>query len=95
MGIGYNGGMIVGNYAEDLKLDNSHNIWEYAEDKGMEVMSLYYDALDENCAIGYEIENIDTEDMDIAWLKKVKELGIKFKKITGLDPILMGIQDIT
>ena len=96
MGIDYDGGMIVGIGGSEISvpeefLDDLH---EWAEEQNMDNMSPYYDCPTEDRIFGFNVKDVLVKDMDEEWLADVKAKADKFKKLTGLDAMLIGIQNI-
>lgn len=92
MGIDYNGGMIVGCEGDKIDCHDDHIGW--ACDHDMVCMSQFYDAGKENQYIGFFVQDIKVDNIDLLWLDSIRLLAIKFKELTGQDAILIGTQDI-
>lgn len=102
MGIDVDGGMIVGLQGEDIAAmewcyEDYDTLYEYLEmDLGMESMSPNYDCDPEYCVWGYRVDDVSVNLLDLGkWTTEVIELGSKFQGLTGLEPKLIGMQDIT
>ena len=95
MGIDYDGGMIVGDYAENLDIPNTEELedYEWIEENDLDEMYPWYDAPLEECIVGYCVSDVKISDMD-DWLKDVKEKAKKFKELFGKEAKLIGTQNI-
>jgi hypothetical protein len=97
MGVSYSGGMIVGEHATDIpepELEDQ-DLYEWAEDNGMERMSEHYDADDNYTYYGFEVPDVEVSEMRGTWLDDVLEKAAKFKELTGVSARLIGTQNIT
>jgi len=99
MGIDYSGGMIIGEIGSKLGMPENPDeedleFHEWAEENGMDRMSLHYDADDDYCYYGFEVDDIPVEDIDSGWLDLVKAKAKKFEELTGVKAKLIGTQNI-
>lgn len=102
MGIDYEGGMVVGEVGSELDYDKLSELSEVEDDpgyflveeKGMENMSLWFDADFENTIYGFAVADIEVEKLDQAWIDDIKEKARVFKEITGVKARLIGTQNI-
>lgn len=96
MGIDYDGGMIVGACGDMFSEPEGYedDFSEWVEDNDMDVMSLHYDASEEYQIIGFKVPDVPVSEMDGDWLKDVKEKAKLFKELTGVEPKLIGTQNI-
>ena len=96
MGIDISGGMIVGANADDISVPEcvDCDLYEYAEEHGMERFSKHYDADDSYCVYGFTVSDVSVDDINQEWLNKIKNLGEKFKDLTGVDAELIGMQNV-
>lgn len=96
MGIDINGSMMVGCPAENLVYDDKdgeYELYDYIEDTGLDTLSPWYDASTDECFCGFEIPDVDIEDID-EWVKEVKKKAKEFKELTGCESTLVGMQDV-
>lgn len=96
MGLSYSGSMIIGARGDciDCPEGFEDDLDEWAEEVGLSYMSEHYDA-DIDCRIyGFKIPDIKTDDMDYKWIDMVKLKAEEFKKLTGVDAMLIGTQNI-
>ena len=76
-----------GNYYEEF--------YEWYEGEDMSCYSMWYDACSEGQIIGYKIKDINPlSDEFNNWLEDVKTKAEKFKQLTGLEPELIGMQNV-
>lgn len=102
MGIDYDGGMVVGELGSELDYEKLSELSEVEDDpqyflveqKGMESMSLWFDADFENTIYGFGVEDIEVEKIDQAWIDDLKEKARVFEEITGVKARLIGTQNI-
>lgn len=96
MGMDIGGGMIVGAWAEEISEpdDYEDEFCEWAEGEGLDCYSMYYDATEEGQFCGFTVDDVDTKDLNLEWLDKVKQLGTKFEELTGVPAKLVGMQDV-
>lgn len=104
MGIDYSGGMIVGakgnklsvpkDYVSEYTPDEELSLWEWADEVGLEYFSSWYDAGDEGRVYGFIIKSRWRESEIEGLMKEVKQKMAEFKKLTGVEPMLIGMQDI-
>ena len=96
MGIDYTGLMIIGvdydELPEQIKEDNE-DIWQWADDQGFYVASLWFDAGTDGMIIGIQVSDCEYEDLD-NWFDTVKQGFADFESIVGIKPRLIGTQDI-
>ena len=98
MGIDYEGGMIVGADGDLLSVPDGvkEPFYEWAEDVGLERMSRYYDAGQEECYYGFTVPDVFvSEILSSGWLRDVSDKAAEFEKLTGVKAQLIGSQDIT
>ena len=97
MSIDYDGGMIIGNFLESFESpeDYEGDFYDWAEEQGLESMSLYYDAGNDQRVWGFPIDDVDVADIDAVWLTSVKKLASRFEVLTGEKARLIGTQNIT
>lgn len=101
MGIDYDGGMIIGNYFEEISIpeewyEEQSNDYEteWIEENDLSRMCPWPDAHLDACIVGFEIPDVKVKDMDEAWMDMIKEKAKKFEELTGAEAILIGAQDV-
>jgi len=96
MGIDISGGMIVGEHASEIEVPKEYDgeLYEWAEECGMDCMSDHYDADDDGRFYGFKVEDIDVDKIESDWLVKVKQLAARFEELTGTKARLIGTQDV-
>jgi len=76
-----------GNYFEEF--------YEWDGEVGMSCYSYWYDAGSDGQVIGFTMNDIETLSDDFEdWVVDVKERSLKFKELTGVEPKLIGMQDV-
>ena len=93
MGFDYDGQMIIGCDVCDL-VDEIEDVHEFADKNTMTILSPHYDCEPEYCTIGFSLNDIMVDNMDIIWLEGIKKKAEKFFKLTGTKAKLIGMQDI-
>lgn len=78
---------VDGNFHEEF--------YDWYESNGMETYSLHYDAGEDSQVLGFTVYDINplSEYFD-DWVRDVKIKSDKFKKLTGIDPELIGMQNV-
>ncbi len=96
MGIDYSGGMIIGAKADEISEPDEYegDFVDWLDENDMETMSLHYDADESFQYAGFCVEDVKVSEIEGQWLSNVKELGEKFLKLTGVEPYLIGTQNI-
>lgn len=97
MGIDISGGMIVGLPVDSIEYDDEEFKcpWGFAEEYGMEVFSLWYDAGSEGQVIGFTVPDIEVLSKGFEdWVLDVKHKALKFETITDQKAELIGIQNV-
>jgi|GEM_PF-4291196 len=78
---------VNGNYHEEF--------YDWYESEEMETYSFHYDADERSQVIGFAIKDVEPlSDKFDEWIKDVKNKSTKFKKLTGIEPELIGMQDV-
>lgn len=96
MGISCDGGMLVGNSADELNIpEHEDGPGEWCYEQGLSEYSPWFDAGFEESYVGIPIDNIAVKDIDETWIAQLKEKAQKFKEITGAEAMLIGMQNIT
>ena len=97
MGMDIDGGMIVGALGEDLfdKKPEGVPLYEWVDDLGLDRLSKYYDADDEECYYGFCVDNVLVTEMTEEWIRGIRMKAIRFADLTGVPAMLIGSQDIT
>jgi hypothetical protein len=97
MGVDIDGKMIVGCQIDDVELPESveDKFGYFIENLGLAVLSECFDADSSEQVVGFIINDVHvlTEDFD-KWVSNVKKVALEFKKITGCEPKLIGMQDV-
>lgn len=86
------GGIIVGCHGGKLK--GIVDVHDFCEEHNLKVMSEIYDADIDMSYVGFEVEQIKTSEINQKWLDNIKELGVKFKTLTGQEASLIGTQNV-
>ena len=96
MGIDIEGGMIVGRLGKDMQsCSGDMSLYEWAvEENEMDSFSMYYDAGEDYQYFGFEVKDVNVDDIEGEWLEDVKEKSKRFKDLTGLDAKLIGSQNV-
>lgn len=104
MGIDYSGGMIVGASGDELSVpedyvseytpDEELALYEWAEEVGLDSFSKWYDAGDDGKVYGFTIQSRWRESELDELMKEVKQKMLEFKELTGVEAMLIGMQDI-
>ena len=94
MGIDISGGMFVGEHADKIEPPEGVELYEFADDSGMDSYSEHYDADDDYTYYGFSIDDILVSDIDDAWISDIKEKAARFEKLTGVPARLIGSQDV-
>lgn len=105
MGISYYGGMLVGDYAEKLKIPDSilnHEdyinklspVEEFLYEMGLEVYNEVYDADKRYQVWGFPVKNIMVNSIDNKWLDDIRDKAKRFHDIFGVPAKLIGSQNI-
>ncbi|CAH9013452.1 conserved hypothetical protein [Vibrio phage 455E52-1] len=80
-------------YGTDGNIHEDFYYW-YESEK-MEPFSFYFDAPEDSQVLGFVVEDIEPlSDNFEAWISEVKEKSQKFKDLTGLEPELIGMQNV-
>lgn len=100
MGISTEGGMFVGGKVTKKVMTQVNKtedrcLYEYADKHDMGVYSPWYDAEYAECYIGFSVADVKVKKMGNKWLEDIVEKGEKYKKITGVEAELVGMQDVT
>lgn len=84
-----------GDWVYQLDEDTCEDFYEWYEYHGMETYSMWYDSGNEGKVVGFKVPDINPlgEDFD-EWIENVKTLATEFKEITGIDPELIGMQNV-
>lgn len=69
--------------------------YEWYESEELETYSFHYDADEDSQVLGFTVGDIEplSEKFD-EWIAEVKAKSEKFKKLTGLEPELIGMQNV-
>ncbi|AUR92267.1 hypothetical protein NVP1170O_154 [Vibrio phage 1.170.O._10N.261.52.C3] len=97
MGVDISGGLLVGAPVSEVCYNEDHYdcVHEFADDKGMDLYSPWYDAESDNCTIGYSLPRVDPLSEDFpTWVESVKHKARLFKELTGTDAKIIGMQDV-
>lgn len=96
MGIDVSGGMIVGIIGSELidAIKTVDDFNEWYEINGLDRMATHYDADNDDCFFGFQVEDVPVSEMKGIWLKDVEEKAKRFKELTGIDASLIGTQDV-
>ena len=78
---------VNGNYHEEF--------CDWYESEDMETFSFHYDAGESSQVLGFTVEDANplSEAFDV-WLNDVKNKSLRFKDLTGIDPKLIGMQNV-
>lgn len=92
----YNGGMVVGNIGKILNIPENYDddFIEYAEDNNMVTIYKCEEADKNDTYFGFPVNDILVKDITANWIKDIAEKAAKFKKLTGIDAMLIGSQDV-
>ena len=98
MGIYTSSYMLVGVPYRELPTeikDKGKGLYEYIEENGLDIMSIYYDCDIEYTIIGSTVENmIDILNIDI-WVKQIKEVALEIEQILKVKPKLIATHNIS
>lgn len=98
MGTYYSGGMGVGAYGYQLghlELDEQFEcLDEWADFNDLHTFSPYEDCDFMSKFICFKLDPVYTKHINELWVVRVKQLGSQFKALTGVDPVLLGMQNI-
>lgn len=69
--------------------------YEWREHHDIDTYSYYFDTGLENQVAGFLVGDVNVLSPDFdKWCEEVKVLGHKFKDLTGIEPRLIGMQDV-
>jgi len=94
MGVDTDGGMIVGEEMSKITLPDEADIRDWMYDNNLSHMSPWYDSGPENWTIGFSVNNVPVDKMDVKWLEDIKLKAEKFEKLTGTKARLIGMQNV-
>lgn len=78
---------VDGNYHEEF--------YDWYESEDMETFSFNYDADESSQVLGFTVKDVSplSEEFD-EWIKDVRSKSVKFKELTGIEPELIGMQNV-
>lgn len=95
MGIDISSKLLVGRYAEEIlenvELDEDTNEVEYLEDLGLEYASELYDCCSLDCVWGIAVYGGTVTEV----IDSLKEAEEEFLRLTGLQPLVYQLPDVT
>ena len=102
--VGANAGVVEGSVGfenEDgecvyqLDEDTCEDFYEWYEYHNMDTYSMWYDSDVDGQILGFKVPDINplSENFD-GWVENVKRLAKEFKEITGVEPELIGMQNV-
>ena len=95
MGIDFDGGMIVGESGRKISLPEDFDCMsEWADSNDMTKMAMHYDADDDCCLYGFNVDDILVSEIDEGWLADIRAKAAKFEELTGVPAKLIGTQNI-
>ena len=99
MGTNTSGGMIIGAEGSDIctpeYCDEDMSLTEFSEFVEMVKLSPNYDADESECFFGYPVPDVAVSEMDGEWMQDIRCKAIAFTTLFGVEPKLIGMQDIT
>jgi hypothetical protein len=98
MGININGSMLIGVPHGRCKITKNIELFEedpyqWCEDNGMDYMSKWYDCDTDGMVIGIKLSECSLKTLP-EWCSKLPGLFTKVEKLLGVEPVLLGMQDV-
>jgi len=95
MGIDYSGSMIVGRHGSNFDIpEEIEDIYDWLEENKLEQLCDHYDAGFSDSYFGFLVRDIEVSKINEDWIKMINDLADEFHKLTGLEAMLIGSQNI-
>jgi len=95
LGIDIDGKMIIGAKCRDTKYEGDYDFIGWANERGLEVLSPWFDADILDCYVGFVVRDIQVSGIDERWMDSLIDKSMEFEKLLGCEASLLGLQNVT